>query len=488
MTATSPQFRFWIDMTLECVRRDHTPSLSAGDQKGPFLTARAMALALGALNDVAVAASGREPLLRPTNPPAILGVDAVIAAAAACDQVLRLRYPKQLRFLQPAWDDWCELYKVAPDTDAEAAGRAYGQAIEAIGAKDADWALKDKYQPTSAPYTHQRPAHEPMQGFSGALWGGANPLRVGIIGSFPPPPGRISGSVVDTTQHYLDDFDAVKAKGAHDRSGPDGRSLLEEIIGIYWGYDGPPELGTPPRLYLQVVLEVLDTLEARSRGALSASDELLIVAAIAIAMSDAAINAWHFKYKDTHMMWRPAVGIPKAHDAQGEADLAWLPLGRPDTNGMGQFLTPDFPAYPSGHATFGAAAFHLLRLFLVEKGVASFDAGGVDNISFDFVSDEFNGRNLDPRTQQPRPLLTRGFASLWDAMIENSVSRGYLGVHWFFDGVTQADGAGGAKFGVPANPTEVGRIGGVWLGAQIARQLAPALGVTPQTLEAGKLE
>ena len=34
----------------------------------------------------------------------------------------------------------------------------------------------------------------------------------------------------------------------------------EEVIGIFWGYDGPPELGTPPRLYMQVVLGVLDEM------------------------------------------------------------------------------------------------------------------------------------------------------------------------------------------------------------------------------------
>ena len=42
MTAASPQLRFWVEMALECVRRDHTSTISVGDQRGPFLTARAL--------------------------------------------------------------------------------------------------------------------------------------------------------------------------------------------------------------------------------------------------------------------------------------------------------------------------------------------------------------------------------------------------------------------------------------------------------------
>jgi hypothetical protein len=78
----------------------------------------------------------------------------------------------------------------------------------------------------------------------------------------------------------------------------------------------------------------------------------------------------------------------------------WVPLGRPDTNGSGQGLRPDFPADPSGHASFGSAAFQLRRLFLAEEGVAAFDANGADDVRFDFVSDEFNGHNNDPKTRR----------------------------------------------------------------------------------------
>ena len=339
-------------------------------------------------------------------------------------------------------------------------------------------------------YTHVVSPSQLSQGYAGAKWGSSTPLLATRITDFPPPPGRISASVVNPTQHYADDFAKVAIKGDVNRpiGQPGIRTLQEEVIGIAWAYDGPPELGTPPRLYLQIVLTILDEIEARTTSTLTFVDELEIIAGVGIAMADAAIDAWFYKYAPTHMMWRPAVGIRKAEAGNGVADPDWLPLGSPATNGSNFNQTPNFPSYPSGHATFGAAAFQLLRLFLTEKGVATFYADGIDDVSFDFVSDEFNGRNKDPRTLQPRDRLTLAHTSLWQAIIDNSVSRVYLGVHWQFDGVTTRNSTGtDDEFGVPSSPSVLGKIGGVWLGAQIANQIALKLGVNSATINASKV-
>lgn len=490
MTAATAKLRFWCDMAMECVRRDHTPALSAGDQKGPFLTARALGMALAALNDANAHASGRTTLLGIPATTGLSGANSDIAGAAACAQVLGLRYPNQALFLAPAWLNWLEYFSLGPaGSPAEMAGRAFGTLVHQKGALDATHAVADQYAPTGAPYTHMPPPSQPMQGNAGAKWGMASPLLATRITGFPPPPGRISATVVNPTPHFLADFNKTVAKGDINRTpGQSGiRTLPEEVVGIAWGYDGPPELGTPPRLYLQVVLNVLDSIEARTPGKLSPADELLILAGVGIAMADAGIDAWHYKYSPEHMMWRPAVGVRQAQPGNGVADPSWVPLGRPDTNGSGLGLTPDFPAYPSGHATFGAAAFQLLRLFLFEKGVTTFDANGLDHVRFDFVSDEFNGRNKDPKTMQPRDHLTIGVDSLWKAIADNSVSRVYLGVHWQFDGITKRNVANtDDEFGVPASPSELGKTGGVWLGAKIANQIAPKLGVSAATITASK--
>lgn len=492
--ATNASLRFWIDMCLECVKRDHTEG--PGDQNGPFRTARALGLALAAPHEVNARAKGRTPLLTLASLPDLAGMTSEqvdLACCAACSEVLNRRYPHQAPLLQPAWAYWLQSYAFGMPggaaAAAEAAGRQMGQAIDALGGNDAKHAAGNMYKPSGLPYTHAAPPNQPDQGFAGADWGFANRLLTHRVTDFPKPPGRISATEVQHSQHYVDDFTRVKAKGGINRGmGPDARSADEEFIGIAWAYDGPPKLGTPPRLYMQAVLSVLDRLGA---AGLSQDDELAVIAGVGLAMAEAGIDAWYYKYAPTHMMWRPAVGIPKAEAGNGMADPSFFPLGRPDTNKRGLALTPDFPAYPSGHATFGAAAFQVLRLYLVHKGPARFDADGTDDVQLNFVSDEYDGVNTDPRTLEPRGRRSVTNTSLWRAIVDNSVSRVYLGVHWQFDGLTQRNAQTQSDEFAPNPaalvPSQLGRTGGVWLGAQIAGQVARKLGVPQKVIDDSRL-
>lgn len=482
MPAASMQMRYWVDIALECVRRDHTTSFSRGDQRGPFLTARALGMALGALHDGYILAKGSGNTLLSLNITPSGTHDTNIAGAAACHQLLLHRYPKQAQSLNDAWDFWTGLFNISapPMGDSERFGRMVGDAVHLLGLQDRQIGTAMNYSP-GAPYRHGAPPGDPNQGFAGTDWGSVPPLVSSHVQHFARPPGRTGPLTVTPTAHFAADFHKVQTHGAGQRR---ARTLEEEVIGIYWGYDGPPELGTPPRLYMQVVLTVLDEIEARMPGGLSEEEELLIIAATALSMADAGIDAWFYKYSDDHMMWRPALGIPNGLGSLAPPEPGWLPLGRPDTNQRGLNLTPNFPAYPSGHATFGAAAFQLLRLYLVEKSLASFDPQGKDNVAFCFVSDEFNGRNKDPRTGSPRPKLPIKYMSLWDAILDNSVSRVYLGVHWQFDGVTIKGTDPDGEFGIPHSPSDLGRRGGVWLGCQIANQVASKIGVSNSTISA----
>jgi vanadium chloroperoxidase len=116
-------------------------------------------------------------------------------------------------------------------------------------------------------------------------------------------------------------------------------------------------------------------------------------------------------------LWRPVVGIrehdksmgPAAteadNDISNDCDSSWLPLGAPRTNRIGKNFTPPFPAYPSGHATFGAAAFHITRLFYQQGGKFSDNTLTTDSLfdGMDFVSDELNGVSTDNKgTVRPR--------------------------------------------------------------------------------------
>lgn len=476
MPAASKEMRFWIDVSLECVRRDHTPQFGLGDQRGPFLTARSLGMALGALHDgYTITAKGCTLLTLPV-PAHSQCLDPTVVGAAACHQLLLHRYPTQSLILNTAWDFWVRLFEISfpPMIASESYGRMIGDAVHLLGINDRQLALTMAYTP-SGPYTHNVPPNQLNQTFAGSVWGQAARLITTREENFATPPGRKSATAVEPDEHFANDFKKVQTKGASDDRNRTGK---EEVTGIFWGYDGPPELGTPPRLYMQVVLTVLDELESSKPDALSEQEELQIIAATGLAMADAGIDAWHYKYSPEHMMWRPILGIRAGLGALASAEPDWLPLGRPDTNLKGVGLTPDFPAYPSGHATFGAAAFQLLRTFLADKGLTTFAPNGLDNVSFCFVSDEFNGRNEDPRTDAPRPRLSLKYTNLWEAIIDNSLSRVFLGVHWQFDGVTMKGSDPDGELGVPQSPQDLGRRGGVWLGCQLANQVAEKIGVS----------
>jgi hypothetical protein len=253
------------------------------------------------------------------------------------------------------------------------------------------------------------------------------------------------------------------------------RTVDETLVGIFWAYDGASGIGTPPRLYNQIVRRV-----ARARNN-SVAENARLFAFVNVAMADAGILAWDQKY--FHNLWRPVVGIrehdksigPAAtqadNDISDNCDTSWLPLGAPNSNRLAKNVTPNFPAYPSGHATFGAAAFHITRLFYNEGGKFSNNTLDKDTLfnGLDFVSDEFNGVTTDNKgAVRPRHLRDFDKGGLWQMIEENGRSRVDLGVHWVFDAfVVKDDGtpdlARKDSYGKP--------FGGVPLGLQIAEDI-----------------
>ncbi|HYP25115.1 MAG TPA: chloroperoxidase [Blastocatellia bacterium] len=253
----------------------------------------------------------------------------------------------------------------------------------------------------------------------GARWAEVRPFGLLSASQFriPPPPAM-------DTPEYAAAYNEVQRLGGDGVNTPTERTDEQTEIGIFWAYDGTPSLCAPPRLYNQIAVQIADQMR-------STEVELArLLALINTAMADAGIASWESKF--FYQCWRPVTGIREADEGTGPGgsgdgnpetagDADFSPLGAPASNLMGPNFTPPFPAYPSGHATFGGALFETLRRFY-----------GTDDVTFTFVSDELNGVTVD-NEGNVRPLKPRTFTSFSQAEEENGQSRIYLGIHWSFD-------------------------------------------------------
>lgn len=462
---------YWNAVALEANRRDFSNAPGKDrpepEQGGPTLSSRALAIVHLAMYDayagaVNTPASLPRYLPAPVSPAAASPDAAVAAAAHACLSAL---YPRQRTHFDRALVD-------AGLTGAGvAAGHAFGLAVAQalLADRSADPGAGDAgYTPPQQPRGHRVDPANPGQPYHAPFYGArskgfAITTRHGLL---PPP--------ASADPEYRSALRQVRGKGiAPEQAGmlPAGlpqRTPEETLVGIYWAYDGPREIGTPPRLYNQIVRQV-----AQQQGN-SVAQNARLFALVNAAMGDAGILAWEQKY--VHSLWRPVLGVREDDASMGPAaptpgstlsadcDPSWLPLGAPASNSSDRDFTPPFPAYPSGHATFGAAALHMVRLFY---GVAPGDRSADTLFAGHFVSDECNGATRD-RSGTVRPRHARAFPrGLWQMIEENGFSRVWLGVHWSFDAFA-LDGAG--------LPDLSRNIGGVPLGLAIAEDIFAAGG------------
>lgn len=461
---------FWNAVALEANRVSHSDP-AKGEQTGPTLSSRALAIVHLAMYDAyaGVAANG-------TNFPRYFsGFNPVTPGASLCDAVAGAAFTT-LADLFKTQREFFEAQRACFNEDDD----SYKFGVE-IGKRMLDERIADPgaescgYKPSLKRGRHRVDPDNLTQGYYSPFYGAQSKgFAISARHSLKPPP-------LDNAD-YKKAVREVRAKGIKPElmatlpvSLFDKRRTAEQsTIGVFWAYDGANRLGTPPRFYNQIIRAVAMKKILRADGTTRINDEgenARLFAFVNAAMGDAGILAWEQKY--CHDFWRPVVGIrehdkscgpaarnpPDAtNDIDADADPFWLPLGAPNTNRtLMKNSTPNFPAYPSGHATFGAAAFHITRLFY-GKGFAGGDtaviAGGklifkngnlVDDDLLDglaFISEELNGMNQD-NEGTVRPRHVRNFnldagnkplsGGLGRMIIENAASRIYLGVHWIFD-------------------------------------------------------
>jgi hypothetical protein len=447
---------FWSSVALRANRVSHTDG--SREQNGPPLSARALAIVHLAMYDAYAAIDHKAgPPYLPYLPKPPHWASAQAAVAGAAHKALSSLFPSQRGYFDS---------KLAEAGDTRNAGHNFGRHVARaiLADRSEDPGVGDSgYVPSRRRGRHRVDPDNPTQGFHGPFYGARSKgFAITERHELEPPPFR--------KKPYLRALRQVRRKGIKpELMGTlprhiERRTSAETLIGIYWGYDGSARLGTPPRLYNQIIRRLAKHCHNTE------AENARLFALVNVALADAGILAWDQKY--IHDFWRPVLGI-REHDRSmrllakhpgneisRDADPGWLPLGAPATNSKTKNATPNFPSYPSGHATFGAAAFHIARLFYkVPYGDRSEDC------LFDelyFVSDEFNGVNQDNRgTVRPRHL--RSFpGGLWQMIEENARSRVFLGIHWIFDSF---------MVDLEGNKDLSSNIGGVPLGLTIAEDI-----------------
>jgi len=421
--AAAGRLRHWNETAVNASGFDHT--LSPPQQGGPVRAARAMAIvhiavfeAINAIDGHCISYLGVPPVKDDTS------MNCAIAQAA--HDTLCALFPAQVG----EFDD------LLSDELAQKESSHKKKLGIALGKDCAAKALAMRANDGSA-YIEQRYGFEYIAGNEpgiwrqdpisqhplalGSLWGQVAPFVLQSSDQFrcPVPPALNSAE-------YTDAYNEVKALGGDGIITPTIRTAEQTEIGTFWAYDGTPSLCAPPRLYNQITMHIADQMGTSNDPEALAR----LLALVNTALADAGVASWESKF--FYKYWRPITAIRESDINTGPTgfgdgnddtagDINFTPLGAPASNLNGPNFTPPFPAYPSGHATFGGSLFQTLRRFY-----------GTDNIPFTFQSDEFNGVTRD-NAGNVRPVLSRSYANLSQAEEENGQSRIYLGIHWKWD-------------------------------------------------------
>ncbi|WP_162143748.1 vanadium-dependent haloperoxidase [Hellea balneolensis] len=207
---------------------------------------------------------------------------------------------------------------------------------------------------------------------------------------------------------FAQEFDHIRRIGGAQSA---LRTPDQAQIALFWE-DGPWGI-TPPGHFLYLAAQVLQ------HKPMNFVDRARAFALLGMTQCDASIAAWDSKY--AHDILRPETAIRSRMNKLGSRD----PRIECHPNWQSYIPTPEFPAYTSGHSTFGAAGAELTAAFY-----------GSDRINLSGISPD---SVLWPQLRGVR----RNWTSLTQIAEENGLSRIYGGVHWMADH-TQAMRAGRA--------------------------------------------
>lgn len=286
-----------------------------------------------------------------------------------------------------------------PDKDAGIAiGAAAAAAVLELRADDGSSnnapfvpvGLPGFWEPSAPTYT---PAHGPN-------WYQVAPWCIESADQFSPvgPGGFTSMTELLASQVWVDNYNEVRDWGSTNSA---LRTEYDTETAKFWANDRDGTYKPPGHLfYITKVIALSNNL--------SMEESARLFALVALAMADSGIAAWECKYAREIDLWRPMQAIWGGESDGNPAtigDPAWEPL----SFGWLPAYMPNFPAWVSGHATFGATHAAILRNWF-----------NTDNMTFTVTSDDTPG-------------VYRTYSTFTAAAKENGRSRIFLGVHYSFD-------------------------------------------------------
>ncbi|MGH8897212.1 MAG: vanadium-dependent haloperoxidase [Egibacteraceae bacterium] len=392
----------WNDVLLEVIR-------DVGGSPCPI--ARGGAMMHGAVYDAvnSIVPTHEEYLVKvPASPTASIDV----AVAYAARDTLAAAFPSTTVDLVMELNKTLGMLPPGTTAAEKAAGKAVGLAAAQamIAARTNDGADDNTAYVNGTKPGDWRPT-EPLPDGQAASpnWPKVTPFTMTSGSQFRPPRpgGFLSKTQMLASPEYAEQLNDVKKLGRFDATTTKNRTPEQERIAFFWANDVDGKYKPPGQLFdiTRIVSELRD---------LDVVENARLFALVALAMGDAAIVAWDAKYSTDLDLWRPETAIKLANTATNpntSPDSAWAPLSVRTKNSASFRFSPPFPAYVSGHATFGAAHAAIMRRYF-----------GTDNVTFTAQTEDPNATNM-----------TRTFNSFTAVALENARSRVYLGVHYQWD-------------------------------------------------------
>ena len=242
---------YWNAVLLEASRRDFTRGFNNAQQPGPIRTSRAMAIVHIAIHDVVAFRANQPGATWLQKSGAAHGI--VPSAGGDREDMIAGAAVTALKALYPNYHGYFDDSLGSVSGAAFTYGASVANAVLAARASDGSNDTIATGQADSLAYgDHRADPYQPGQNRLGPRWGQVTRFTGGAPLPLDPYPGHGTPDFL-ANPAYRRDFEEVRDHGALGRG---ARTAEQQRIGVYWGYDGAMNLGVPPRLYNQIVVQL----------------------------------------------------------------------------------------------------------------------------------------------------------------------------------------------------------------------------------------